>query len=87
MFRKFLFVLTLVAIGNSAVLVQTSHAQSPGALLEHKVEFHAFGGYVWSSGRAANVNGQNGDVDLESSEWFGAAIDITLPAESRSSRA
>ena len=79
MFRKCLFVLTLVAIGNSAVLVQTGHAQSPGALLEHKVEIHGFYGYIWSSGRAATYNGQSGDIDLESSEWFGVALDITLP--------
>ena len=79
MFRKVLFVLTLVVIGSSSALVQTGHAQSPGALFEHKVEFHAFGGYIWSSGRAANVNGQNGDIDLESSEWLGFALDITLP--------
>lgn len=79
MLRKLLFVITLAVIGSSAALVQPGHAQSVGAIFDHKVEVHGFGGYVWSSSAPIVLNATPGDIDLDSSPWWGIALDINLP--------
>jgi hypothetical protein len=63
-------------LGTTALV---SRSQAQLAVFDHKVEIHGFGGYVWSSSQSVVVNQTPGDLDLDSSGWWGVALDINLP--------
>jgi len=74
---------TLVVVAALLGLMLTAMAprsEAQLAVFDHKAEIHGFGGYVWSSSQSVTYNGTPGDLDLESSGWWGVALDFNLPA-------
>lgn len=78
MLRRSLMILSLAMLSVATAFVPTARAQF--AVFDHQVEIHGFGGYVWSSSQSVSYQQNVGDLDLESSGWWGVAVDITLPA-------
>jgi opacity protein-like surface antigen len=72
---KTLLMTAVLAVGISSIAVAQQSNYNPA---EHKIELNAFGGYVWTWSQDWSAVGGVVNLDIKSSGYWGAAIDINV---------
>lgn len=63
---------------SAAAQYRRQPARSPSRPMMHKIEVTPYGGYMWTFSRRVTTIEGTGDLDIKSSPYWGAEVDVNL---------